>query len=455
MNDTESMEEGDGLGIGEETNMNNTKSIKAQENNLLERIYDQGQAEKFNDLIKNPTKIKAVKAFITDDDIENMINLPPDKTKTGFKEGVQSGGMNGTSNHVSGNMQDLLSITGFKIIDKLPPTIGDPKNKTNSMIDRFRVTFNDFDGNHKMMGTTKSRWTNDTNLEPKLSRPTTTIINLGKKYNMKKEETKTEEIKDENINEIEKINYENENPLEQLNKEIDESDQDEYMNLIHKFLRDAFKGRDHKMDFVYFLPSNNENYYKLTPKTFNDIADKKTYYTLSSKGLTVYIDKKPREFIKLAEWMNERQRYDVIAEIPFFKNFKIWRIITMWRKNIFKQKKIAYQNELQNSLLFNNEDYNTRLIEHKKFCNEILFLKVVDMKVGLDSNSFKKFQDMQIELRKRTKRKLDEIHTKCQNNFDTSLKSIFSKVYQKINDLHNEQNHNVDDKKTRPRSEKR
>ena len=447
MNDTESMEEGDGLGIGEETNMNNTKSIKAQENNLLERIYDQGQAEKFNDLIKNPTKIKAVKAFITDDDIENMINLPPDKTKTGFKEGVQSGGMNGTSNHVSGNMQDLLSITGFKIIDKLPPTIGDPKNKTNSMIDRFRVTFNDFDGNHKMMGTTKSRWTNDTNLEPKLSRPTTTIINLGKKYNMKKEETKTEEIKDENINEIEKINYENENPLEQLNKEIDESDQDEYMNLIHKFLRDAFKGRDHKMDFVYFLPSNNENYYKLTPKTFNDIADKKTYYTLSSKGLTVYIDKKPREFIKLAEWMNERQRYDVIAEIPFFKNFKIWRIITMWRKNIFKQKKIAYQNELQNSLLFNNEDYNTRLIEHKKFCNEILFLKVVDMKVGLDSNSFKKFQDMQIELRKRTKRKLDEIHTKCQNNFDTSLKSIFSKVYQKINDLHNEQNHNVDDKK--------
>ena len=447
MNDTESMEEGDGLGIGEETNMNNTKSIKAQENNLLERIYDQGQAEKFNDLIKNPTKIKAVKAFITDDDIENMINLPPDKTKTGFKEGVQSGGMNGTSNHVSGNMQDLLSITGFKIIDKLPPTTGDPKNKTNSMIDRFRVTFNDFDGNHKMMGTTKSRWTNDTNLEPKLSRPTTTIINLGKKYNMKKEETKTEEIKDENINEIEKINYENENPLEQLNKEIDESDQDEYMNLIHKFLRDAFKGRDHKMDFVYFLPSNNENYYKLTPKTFNDIADKKTYYTLSSKGLTVYIDKKPREFIKLAEWMNERQRYDVIAEIPFFKNFKIWRIITMWRKNIFKQKKIAYQNELQNSLLFNNEDYNTRLIEHKKFCNEILFLKVVDMKVGLDSNSFKKFQDMQIELRKRTKRKLDEIHTKCQNNFDTSLKSIFSKVYQKINDLHNEQNHNVDDKK--------
>ena len=455
MNDSESIDEGGGIDMGVGDDINNTKSLKPQGNNLLERIYDQGQAEKFNDLIKNPTKIKAVKAFITDDDIDNMLNLPPDKTKTGFNEGLQSGGVNRTSNHVSGNMQDLLSITGFKIIDKLPPTTGDMKNKTNNMIDRFKVSFNDFDGKDTNMGMTKSRWTNETKLEPKLSRPTTTIINLGKKYNMKKEEAKNKEIKDENINEIEEIKLSNENPLKELNKEIDESDQDEYMNLIHKFLRDAFKGRDHKMDFVYFLPSNSENYYKLTPKTFNEIADKKTYYTLSSKGLTVYIDKKPREFIKLAEWMNERQRYDVIAEIPFFKNFKIWRIITMWRKNIFKQKKIAYQNELQNSLLFNNDDYNTRLIDHKKFCNEILFLKIVDMKVGLDSNSFKKFQDMQIELRKRTKRKLDEIHNKCQNNFDTSLKSIFSKVYQKINDIHNEQNHGDEKKSGNKRDKKK
>ena len=468
MNDSDSLDGGGGNELEEEMNINNTKLVNNNGNDLLERIYDEGQGGKFNDLIKNPTKIKAVKAFITDDDLDNMLNLPPDKTKSGFGE-VKDGGMSGTMNHVSGNMQDLLSITGFKIIDKLPPTSGEIKDQTYSMIDRFRLSFNDFDstnGNNTLMNATKSKWTNNGDLEPKLSRPTTTIINLGKKYNVNKEESKVKdkkekekekETKDENIiqQQEEQNKASNENPLEELNKEIDESDQDEYMNLIHKFLRDAFKGRDHKMDFVYFLPSNNENYYKLTPKTFNEIANKKTYYTLSSKGLTVYIDKKPREFIKLAEWMNERQRYDVIAEIPFFKNFKIWRIITMWRKNIFKQKKIAYQNELQNSLLFNNEDYNTRLIEHKKYCNEILYLKIVDMKVGLDSNSFKKFQDNQIELRKRNKRKLDDIHTKCQNNFDTSLKSIFSKIYQRINDIHNEQNHNVDEKKSGAKSNKK
>jgi len=76
----------------------------------------------------------------------------------------------------------------------------------------------------------------------------------------------------------------------------------------------------------------------------------------------------------------------------------------MWRKNIFKQKKIAYQNELQNALLFNNNNYNDRLIRHKSYCNSILNLKIVDMKVGLDSNSFQKFQDLQNELRRRNRK---------------------------------------------------
>ena len=77
------------------------------------------------------------------------------------------------------------------------------------------------------------------------------------------------------------------------------------------------------------------------------------------------------------------------------------------------------------------------------------------MKVGLESNSFQKFQDMQKELRRRNKKKLDDIHNKCQMNFDTSLKSIFAKVRQKINDAHNAKNHNTDDKKGGSKKDKK
>jgi hypothetical protein len=319
--------------------MNFRKYENRKEHGLVERIYDAGQGEKFNDLIKNPTKIKAMKAFITGDD--DIVTLPDEKTtKSRFDEGKLTG------HRTSNNIQDLLSITGFKVIDKLPPTGGETITSANQMIDRFRVSATDF-SNNSQMNVTKTRF--NVPLEPKLSRPTTTIINLGKAYSQRaKNERNAErenELEREALLEAERQQKLKENPLEELHKEIDESDQDEYMNKIHKFIRDAFENRDHKMDFVYYLPSDKENYYELRPKEFKDISKEKTYYTLSSKGLTVYIDKKPKEFIKLAEWINERQRYNVIAEIPFFKNFKIWRIIKMRRKNIFKQKKIAYQNE--------------------------------------------------------------------------------------------------------------
>ena len=425
----------------ETDSMNFQKYENQEEHGLVERIYDKGMGEKFNDLIKNPKTIKTMKAFITTED--DIVTVPPETTKSKLDDKTTLNG------------QDLLSITGFKVIDKLPPTGGETQTSYNKMIDRFRVS-----AGQSMFSETqfsKSRTKFNVPLEPKLSRPTTTIINLGKKYSTLTENEKNMESLEDNEKDKEDEKIDENNPLEQLAKEIDESDQDEYMNKIHKFIRDAFENRDHKMDFVYYLPSDKENYYELRPKEFKEIAKEKTYYTLSSKGLTVYQDKKQKEFIKLAEWINERQRYNVIAEIPFFKHFKIWRILKMWRKNIFKQKKIAYQNELQSSLLFNNENYNDKLVRHKSYCNSILSLKILDMKVGLDSNTFQKFQDLQTELRKRTRKKLDDVHDECQKIFENSIKTIFSQVQKKINDLHNEENHTSDDIKKggKPLSSKR
>ena len=425
----------------ETDSMNFQKYENQEEHGLVERIYDKGMGEKFNDLIKNPKTIKTMKAFITTED--DIVTVPPETTKSKLDDKTTLNG------------QDLLSITGFKVIDKLPPTGGETQTSYNKMIDRFRVS-----AGQSMFSETqfsKSRTKFNVPLEPKLSRPTTTIINLGKKYSTLTENEKNMESLEDNEKDKEDEKIDENNPLEQLAKEIDESDQDEYMNKIHKFIRDAFENRDHKMDFVYYLPSDKENYYELRPKEFKEIAKEKTYYTLSSKGLTVYQDKKPKEFIKLAEWINERQRYNVIAEIPFFKHFKIWRILKMWRKNIFKQKKIAYQNELQSSMLFNNENYNDKLVRHKSYCNSILSLKILDMKVGLDSNTFQKFQDLQTELRKRTRKKLDDVHDECQKIFENSIKTIFSQVQKKINDLHNEENHTSDDIKKggKPLSSKR
>ena len=158
--------------------LNFGKNEKFKELGLLERIYDSGQGEKFNSLIKNPTKIKAMKAFITGE--EDVITIPDEKTtKSRFDEGRTTG------HRTSNNIQDLLSITGFKVIDKLPPTGGETITSANQMIDRFRVSASDFANKTQSMNMTKTRF--NVPLEPKLSRPTTTIINLEKLHSKERD----------------------------------------------------------------------------------------------------------------------------------------------------------------------------------------------------------------------------------------------------------------------------
>ena len=89
------------------------------------------------------------------------------------------------------------------------------------MIDRFRVSATDFSSNSQM-NVTKTRF--NVPLEPKLSRPTTTIINLGKAYSQKaKNERNAEresELEREALLEAERQQKLKENPLEELHKEI-------------------------------------------------------------------------------------------------------------------------------------------------------------------------------------------------------------------------------------------
>ena len=41
------------------------------------------------------------------------------------------------------------------------------------------------------------------------------------------------------------------------------------------------------------------------------------YYTISRKGLTLYSNGKPQEFIPLSNWLKERETYDQIKSLEF------------------------------------------------------------------------------------------------------------------------------------------
>ena len=236
---------------------------------------------------------------------------------------------------------------------------------------------------------------------------------------------------------------------EEDEQKIGQDEEDKNMDIINKFIREAFEGKDYRTNFVYYLPSGKENYYDLKTADFNDISKEKIYYTLSAKGLTVYVEKKPKEFIKLSEWIIEKQAYNYVSEINFFKNFKIWRILKLWRQNIFRKKKINYCSELKSKLLLSNNNYNYRIYLHKKECNKILQFKILDLRQGLESISFQIFKDNQDKSRSKLSKELNLIHDVCEDLFVKGIKTIFSQLQRRINLENNEANYNNEDAKSR------
>ena len=61
------------------------------------------------------------------------------------------------------------------------------------------------------------------------------------------------------------------------------------------------------------------------------------FYTLSKKGFTLYKNDNPVEHTPLSEWLLERRFYRQIRNKDFFKNFRTWSILKMWRRNVLQK----------------------------------------------------------------------------------------------------------------------
>ena len=419
-------------------------------NSLLDRIYDSGNNfTKFQSILNNKVKKKTeYKPVITADfglvELKAKKNKSDDETKyqpeTNFlgntaKSHLKTKRFESKSKQPlfqdvpveqRKNTQEVESITGFKTLSILAPSKGQKGAVLRNM------PFQKTGGKFEELERTIASFGINTNLN--FNKPISTIINVTDR-----KKVELSEIQDA----LTIIKQADENFKEE--EEEKNQDDDKYMNNITKFIKEAFEGKDERKNFVYFLPSNKENYYDLKYSTYKQITNTKVYYTLSAKGLMVYVDKIPKEFIKLSEWIIEREGYNKISEIPFFKNFKIWRIIKIWRNNIFKQKKIAYQNELANKLLFNNRNYNSLIIEHKTYCNSIVTRKILDMKQSMESTSFMMFKEKQQKARDMLKKELRNIHSKCEDVFVDGLKRIFANVHNQINNENNDNNLNYED----------
>ena len=91
------------------------------------------------------------------------------------------------------------------------------------------------------------------------------------------------------------------------------SDLDKYIELL------LDSKSEEETVFMYLNPNlQNGDPYDLQVSSYGN-RNKKKYYTLSGKGLTLYETDIAVEFISLGQWLIERDSYNHIKELSFFK----------------------------------------------------------------------------------------------------------------------------------------
>ena len=86
-----------------------------------------------------------------------------------------------------------------------------------------------------------------------------------------------------------------------------------------------------------------DNKFKISPpKPSNHPLNKakiSQYYTMSAESLLIFTNDQPSEILPLTGWLLERDQFQKISTLTFFKKFKTWRIFKNWRSKIVKERR--------------------------------------------------------------------------------------------------------------------
>jgi dynein heavy chain len=140
------------------------------------------------------------------------------------------------------------------------------------------------------------------------------------------------------------------------------------------------------------------------------------YYTLSGKGLTLYENDMPIEFIQLGQWLIERDSYNQIKELKFFKQFKKWKFWRMWNKTIKRENRVKAQNALEEKLFFLQPTFDTHLMKHRKLMIDMEHGKRFVDECENSGGDTKRIEEFANEQLKKTEQVVEEIKRMSQKS---------------------------------------
>jgi len=203
------------------------------------------------------------------------------------------------------------------------------------------------------------------------------------------------------------------------------SDLDKYIEL----LLDS-KSEDETV-FIYLNTNPNGDPYDLLICSYQDRNPQK-YYTLSGKGLTLYENDTPIEFLSLGQWLIERDSYNHIKELPFFKKFKRWKFMRMWKKTIKHQNRMKAQNALEEKLFILQDHFSKHLMKHRAYMIDMETLRFVNVGRNMDTQKIEDFANSQNDRRTQTSEDISKFSDRCRENVRECISAVLSELRERI-----------------------
>lgn len=164
------------------------------------------------------------------------------------------------------------------------------------------------------------------------------------------------------------------------------------------------------------------------PRNLKSDSDK--FFTMSKKGFTTYVNDEPIEFISLQDWHNDRHFYRQISSKDFFRNFKKWKVIRMWRRNIIQANRDEKRCKLEEKLFSIDDVFGEILMKHRASCQDMeVQLRVIDMKQnGIEIQELKGFLKKQREQRAIVTDVIKEKSRECRARFEKGIEKMLNNL---------------------------
>jgi dynein heavy chain len=94
--------------------------------------------------------------------------------------------------------------------------------------------------------------------------------------------------------------------------------------------------------------------------------------------MTTFVHSEPTEFTKIESWLVERAVFRQIAEMKFFKKFKSWKVLKMWRRNILSVRREEVTASLRSKLFIGDPVFGKILMQHRYACKDLEKLRILD-----------------------------------------------------------------------------